>query len=280
VDELFEKQVLFSRELQLKRKDGTPVWVLFNAAVYSDHDRPIVQATMIDISEWKRADEALSGMTRKLIEAQEQERARIARELHDDINQRLAMLSVELERLQQSPIELESRVQDLRRQLRQISDDVQAISYDLHSSKLEYLGAVAAMKSWCKEMAERHKVNIDFKSNVSRTLPIELGFPLFRVLQEAVINAIKHSGEMHFEVQLIEDSGQRVATHGCAALHRLLGHCHPDTVDSIGAQGEYKRREQKPSYRRDHVNKSARELSGIIQLRFVASRWVKKAAFP
>src|SRR5246500_2089585 len=79
VDELFEKQVLFSRELQLKRKDGTPVWVLFNAAVHSDHDRPIVQATMIDISEWKRAEETLSDMTRKLIEAQEQERARIGR---------------------------------------------------------------------------------------------------------------------------------------------------------------------------------------------------------
>src|SRR5262249_47610815 len=80
VDELFEKKVLFSRELLLKRKDGTPVWVLFNAAVHSDQDRPIVQATMIDISEWKRAEEALSGMTRKLIEAQEQERARIGRE--------------------------------------------------------------------------------------------------------------------------------------------------------------------------------------------------------
>src|SRR6201997_1500237 len=125
VDELFEKQVLFSRELQLKRKDGTPVWVLFNAAVHSDHDRPILQATMIDISEWKRADEALSGMTRKLIEAQEQERARIGRELHDDINQRLAMLSLELEQLQENPSEIQPRVKELRREMAEVSNDVQ-----------------------------------------------------------------------------------------------------------------------------------------------------------
>src|SRR5215469_439839 len=117
VDALFEKQVLFSRELQLRRKNGTPVWVLFNAAVHSDHERPIVQCTMIDISERKGAEEALSGMTRKLIEAQEQERARIGRELHDDINQRLAMLSLALEQLQGNPSEIQPRVKELRRQM-------------------------------------------------------------------------------------------------------------------------------------------------------------------
>src|ERR1700751_4634267 len=107
LNELLEKHAIFSRELQLKRKDGSPVWVLFNAALNSEHDTPILQATMIDISEWKRAEEALSGMTRKLIEAQEQERARIGRELHDDINQRLAMLSLELEQLQENPSEIQ-----------------------------------------------------------------------------------------------------------------------------------------------------------------------------
>src|SRR5262249_19173123 len=127
VDELFEKQVLFSRELHLKRKDGTPVWVLFNAAVHSDHDRPIVQATMIDISEWKRAEEALSGMTRKLIEAQEQERFRIARELHDDINQRLAMLVFALEQLRENPSDAQNRAEKLRNDVIGISTDVQAL---------------------------------------------------------------------------------------------------------------------------------------------------------
>src|ERR1700757_329897 len=208
VDELFEKQVLFSRELQLKRKDGTPVWVLFNAAVHSDHDRPILQATMIDISEWKRADEALSGMTRKLIEAQEQERAHIGRELHDDINQRLAMLSLELEQLQENHSEIQPRVKELRREMAEVSNDVQALSHELHSSKLEYLGVVAGIKSWCKEFAERQRMQIDFSNDVRSALPFEIGLSLFRVLQEALHNATKHSGVKRIEVQLREDSGE------------------------------------------------------------------------
>jgi signal transduction histidine kinase len=75
-------------------------------------------------------------MTRKLIESQEQERARIGRELHDDINQRLAMLSVEAEQLRETPSEIENRVQEFRKRISEISTDVQGLSHDLHSSKL------------------------------------------------------------------------------------------------------------------------------------------------
>jgi signal transduction histidine kinase len=141
------------------------------------------------------AEQALSDMTRKLIESQEQERARIGRELHDDINQRLAMLSVEAEQLRVNPSEIETRVREFRKQIGEISNDVQGLSHDLHSSKLEYLGAVAGMKSWCKEFAERQKLELDFRSYVSSPLPCELGISLFRVLQEALQNAVKHSGQ-------------------------------------------------------------------------------------
>src|SRR5262249_37451242 len=133
-------------------------------------------------------------MTRKLIDSQEQERARIGRELHDDINQRLAMLSVEVEQLRENPLEIESRVQEFRKQIGEISEDVQGLSHDLHSSKLEYLGAVAGMKSWCKEFAGRQKLEIDFSSDVSSVLPLQIGLSLFRVLQEALHNATKYSG--------------------------------------------------------------------------------------
>ena len=207
LDELRE-QAVFSRELQLKRKNGSPVWVLFNAAALnSEHGIPIVQCTMIDISESKRAEEALSGMTRKLIEAQEQERARIGRELHDDITQRLAILSVELDQ-PQSPTEVQSRMQELRNELRQISDDIQALSHDLHSSKLDYLGAIAGIKSWCKEITDRHKIEVVFRSDFSGNLPLDVGLPLFRVLQEAVNNSIKHSGGKRVEVQLRGGPGE------------------------------------------------------------------------
>jgi PAS domain S-box-containing protein len=161
-----------------------------------------------DITRRKEMEERLSGMTRKLIEAQEQERSRIGRELHDDINQRLALLAVELEQLQDDPSEVRSRVQDLRKRTTEISNDVQALSRNLHSSQLEYLGVVAGMKSWCKEFAERQGMQIDCRHDVQSTLPREIGLCLFRVLQEALHNAAKHSGVTRIEVELSENSGE------------------------------------------------------------------------
>ena len=161
-----------------------------------------------DITRRKQLEEELLGMSQKLIESQEQERTRIGRELHDDINQRLAMLSLELEQLQENPSEIQPRVKELRRQTAEISNDVQALSHDLHSSKLEYLGVVAGMKSWCKEFAERQRMQIDFKSDVPSAVPLQIGLTLFRVLQEALHNVIKHSGARQVEVQLREDSSE------------------------------------------------------------------------
>jgi len=118
------------------------------------------------------------------------------------------MLAVELEQLKENPSEVESRAEELQRQTREISNDVQALSHDLHSSQLEYLGAVAGMKSWCNEFSERQRMEIDFKSEVSSTLPFEVGLSLFRVIQEALHNAQKHSGVKRIEVQLAEHSNE------------------------------------------------------------------------
>jgi signal transduction histidine kinase len=118
------------------------------------------------------------------------------------------MLSLELEQLQENPSEIQPRVEELRRQMAEVSNDVQALSHDLHSSKLEYLGVVAGMKSWCKEFAERQRMQIDFKSAVPSAVPLQIGLTLFRVLQEALHNVIKHSGARQVEVQLQEDSSE------------------------------------------------------------------------
>jgi len=161
-----------------------------------------------DITDRKRAEQALADMSRKLLESQEQERVRIGRELHDDINQRLAMLGIELDQLPKDTPELERRVEELRDELSQISEDVQALSHDLHSAKLEYFGAVGGIRSWCKEFAERQKMEVDFRSDVPSPLPLTIGLPLFRVLQEALHNTSKHSGVRRVEVQLREESGE------------------------------------------------------------------------
>ena len=163
-----------------------------------------VACILRDITDRKRAEEVLSGMTRKLIEAQEQERTRIGRELHDDITQRLAMLAIELEQLQQNPSEVQSRVEKLRKETSELSNDVEALSHELHSSKLQYLGVVAGIRSWCKEFGERQKMEIDFRTDVATVVPSEIGVCLFRVLQEALHNAVKHSGVKRIEVRLRE----------------------------------------------------------------------------
>jgi PAS domain S-box-containing protein len=192
-------------------REGGTTWLRWEIRPWQNQDG--VQGGILifseDITHRKQMEEALSGMSRKLIQAQEQERARIGRELHDDINQRLAMLAIELEQLQDNPSEVRSRVQELRKQTTEISNDVQALSHELHSAKLEYLGVVGGMRSWCKEFSERQGVEVEFKSlEELGSLPPEISLCLFRVLQEALHNAVGHSGVKRIEVQLREDSGE------------------------------------------------------------------------
>ena len=208
--EAFDSRRPFTKECRVRRHDGEYRW-LFDTGVprvLPDGSFAGYIGCCIDITDHEKAVEALSSVSRRLIAAQEQERVRIGRELHDDINQRLAMLSVELESLQHSPSEVQSRVQRLREDLRQISEDMQAVSHDLHSSKLEYLGVVPGIKSWCREVSDRYKIEVAFTSSYSGDLSLDVGLPLFRVLQEAVNNSIKHSGEKRVEVQLFEDFGE------------------------------------------------------------------------
>jgi len=166
-----------------------------------------VACILQDITERKRAEEALSMVSQKLIEAHEEERTRIARELHDDIGQRFALLAVHVEGLQQSSpawaAELESQIGEVRKQIADLGRDIQALSHRLHSSKLEYLGLASAAASFCRELSDRHGVEIDFQSeNISRDVPKEVSLCLFRVLQEALQNAIKHSGSRQFQISL------------------------------------------------------------------------------
>ena len=160
----------------------------------------------IDITENKLAKAALASVSRRLIEAQEQERTRIARELHDDIGQRLALLAIELEQLHQelpSLLEVRSRMGELWKHTSEIATDIQTLSHELHSSKLEYLGIEAAMRGFCREFEEQQQVEIDFKTDdLPRPLAPNISLCLFRVLQEALHNSAKHSGVRHVEVRL------------------------------------------------------------------------------
>jgi PAS domain S-box-containing protein len=190
----------------------------------------------VDITERKLAETALASVSRRLIEAQEQERSRIARELHDDIGQRLALLAIKLAQLQQSPPnsrELSGRIGELQKRTSEIAADIQSLSHGLHSSRLQYLGIAAAMKGFCREFGEQQKVEIDCKiHDLPVTLSPDVSLCFFRVLQEALHNSTKHSGVRYFEVELwatqdevhltVSDSGDGFDI-GAARASRGLG---------------------------------------------------------
>jgi PAS domain S-box-containing protein len=196
------------------RQDGSTVWVRWELRPWATIGREIGGVLILaeDITQRKKMEEALSRMSRKLIDSQEQERTRIARELHDDVSQQLALLAVELDQWDQSSshdTDLHDRIQNARRRIMEIGQDVQNLSHQLHSSKLEYLGLVAAARSFSKEVSEKNGVRVEFKEDgVPRTLSNEVSLALFRILQQALHNAVAHSGARNVEVRLWEQSNE------------------------------------------------------------------------
>jgi PAS domain S-box-containing protein len=188
-------------------KAGTTVNVSLTFTPISDAAGRLVGIAEIvrDVTQQDRAEQALSGLSRRLIHAQEQERARIARELHDDIGQRLALLVIGFSELSvgAGTVPHENPAASLRKQAVEIATDIQALAHELHSSKLELLGLATAVKSFCTEFASQNRVEISLTArDLPKGLSPDLSLCLFRVLQEALHNAVKHSGARHFDVQL------------------------------------------------------------------------------
>jgi len=199
----------FQMQYRLRRHDGEYRWVTNMGVPRFNPDGSFAGyiGSCVDISDAKLAEEALASVGRRLIEAHEEERAWIARELHDDINQRVALLTIDLERFNQQipsgPADLRGHIQHARQGLMDISKDLQALSHRLHSSKLEYLGIVAAAGSFCKELADQHGLQVEFEHrDIPTTIPAEVSLCLFRILQEALHNAARHSGAAQFRVEL------------------------------------------------------------------------------
>ena len=205
----FDRRERFRMEYRLRRHDGEYRWVLDTGAPRLSADGAFSGyiGSCIDVTEHRLAAKTLSGLSRKLMEAQENERSWIARELHDDVAQRMALLSIELDRLRQalpkSGAEVRLRIAEISGRANDLSKDLQALSHRLHSSKLEYLGIASAAGAFCRELADQQRVTISFShEGVPEDLPQEAALALFRVLQEALTNAVKHSGVDHFSVAL------------------------------------------------------------------------------
>jgi signal transduction histidine kinase len=141
----------------------------------------------------------------RLINAQEDERRRIARELHDDLSQRLAVMSVQLDLLRRSRANPESdaSIEQLVTAVKSLSSEIHALSYRLHPAKLDQLGLVTAARGWCRDMAAHSGLAIDYRAHdVPADLPREAALCLYRILQETTRNVVRHSGASAASVEL------------------------------------------------------------------------------
>ena len=209
-EKAFEQRVPFQLEHRLRRQDGEYRWVVTAGVPRYNADGSFVGyiGTSLDITERKLAEATLA--SQKLIEAHEEEKTRIARELHDDISQRIALLGMHLGILKQSlpasATDLQQEIGEMDQQIGDLASDIHALSHGLHSAKLELIGLKAAVAGFCKELSNRHDVTIDVHvENIPEALPPEVSLCLYRVLQEALQNVLKHSVSRRAHVSL---SGQ------------------------------------------------------------------------
>jgi signal transduction histidine kinase len=175
--------------------------------ISSTKRRRVEQLLRENVADLDVARGSLSNLSRSLMEAQEQERTRVARELHDDVSQRMSFLAMDLARLRAtisaSASDAQAQAQSLYDSVVALGRDVQGISHRLHSSNIDRLGLAGAARSFCRDVSNRHDLQVEYvDEDVPSRLPDGVAISLFRVLQEALSNTLKHAAARHCSVVL------------------------------------------------------------------------------
>lgn len=211
----FDQRVSFAMEYRLRRHDGQYRWIKDTGVPRFLPDGSFVGyiGCCVDVDDRKQAELARADLSRRLMNAQEAERARIARELHDGIGQSLALLSVQLQRASQ-PASSEKKspsVAELCGKLKNIGHQVSRLSHQLHSSELEFLGLGVAIKSLCREFSEQYHIQVACAcTDVPSDLDNEVALGFLRVVQEALHNVAKHSRASEVRVEMTCGDGELV----------------------------------------------------------------------
>jgi PAS domain S-box-containing protein len=213
----FNAQQKFSMEYRLRRSDGQYRWIIDSGVPRFANDSTFAGyiGCCFDITDRKELAAARTEFAGKLIKAQEKERERIARELHDDIGQRLALVAIEVQQLDaefaESREAIHTRVHNLWNQITDISSDAGRISHQLHSSKLKFLGLVPAIRSLCADFSRQHQLTIHCTCTaIPEQMDNNISLGLFRVAQEALHNIVRHS---HAKNAIVDLAGQADEIH-------------------------------------------------------------------
>jgi signal transduction histidine kinase len=184
----------------LRRHDGNYRWVTNTGIPRFLWDGSFVGyiGCCIDVDDQKQVELAHTDLSRRLMTAQEAERTRIARELHDGIGQSLALLGIQMQRASQpATLRLGKKspgLQELCGKLKEIGTQVSRLSHQLHSSELEFLGLAVAVKSLCREFSEQYRIKVECVcTEIPEELDNDVALCFLRIVQEALHNVAKHS---------------------------------------------------------------------------------------
>lgn len=200
-------------EYRMIAADGRSLWIHDIVNVVSVNGEPeTLQGFMLDTTERRKAQEALRAseaalrmrereyreLAGKLLTAQEEERRRLAREMHDDLSQRLAVLAIDAGKLERqlasSGGQVPEKLREMREGMVKLSADVHAISRALHPSILDDLGLKEAIESECASFSEREGIAVTFEPNdVSVSVPKDVALCIYRITQEGLRNIAKHA---------------------------------------------------------------------------------------
>jgi PAS domain S-box-containing protein len=209
-DNILQTGGAFSAEFRMIGKDGTTRWMLGKGELLNrtGESVPRILGVTVDVSEVKRAQFQLEQLAKRLMEAQEEERKRISRELHDDIGQRVALLAIELDILRQQfagedKDELGERLEQLQASTSELGTDLHLLSHALHSSKLKHLGLESALRELCNRMNSKQGVLVELVcGNAPNFVTEDDALVLYRVAQEALNNVGRHSSATKATVAL------------------------------------------------------------------------------
>jgi PAS domain S-box-containing protein len=193
-------------ETRHRRKDGTTFPVEINIK-HVQLDRDYAVAVVRDITERKIAEGSLARLSPRLIEAHEEERGRVAGELRDDLNQRMALLQIGLGQFERDvpglSVEARMQLRGLTDVATEIASSIHNLSHRLRPSLLDLLGPVASIERLCREVSDRHNLRIQFvHHDVPEQIPKDVTLCVYRIAQEALRNVVQHSGVAFAEVEL------------------------------------------------------------------------------
>jgi signal transduction histidine kinase len=219
-------------EYRIILPDGTSKWIRSFFGISTEDGVEKLAIASADVTDLKESEAIAHSISGRLIAAQEAERSRIARELHDDVSQSLALISIRLDVLGQlagvEKADLLQQIEDLVSDVKILSADVHKMSYELHPSKLRQLGLKAAIRGLCREIEEAYGLRIKTRlESLEVSVPSDVALIIYRIVQESLQNVVKHAAARAAEVNVLTVSDRiqlSVSDDGCGFDPKVATH--------------------------------------------------------